>query len=76
MKKNVGSVERIIRIIAGAAILSLAFVGLSLPGHISASCRWQRASWAGARLCAAGHFHLRQGWQLRYHHRGVVVLRE
>jgi hypothetical protein len=28
MKKNVGSIERIIRIIAGIAILSLAFVGV------------------------------------------------
>ena len=27
MKKNVGNVERVIRIIAGAALLSLAFVG-------------------------------------------------
>ena len=27
MKKNVGSVERVIRIIAGIAILSLAFIG-------------------------------------------------
>jgi hypothetical protein len=27
MKKNIGSVERIIRIIAGIAIISLAFVG-------------------------------------------------
>lgn len=27
MKKNIGSVERIIRIIAGAAILSMAFAG-------------------------------------------------
>jgi hypothetical protein len=27
MKRNVGSVERVIRIVAGAAILSLAFVG-------------------------------------------------
>jgi hypothetical protein len=27
MKKNIGSVERVIRIIAGIAIISLAFVG-------------------------------------------------
>ncbi len=27
MKKNIGSVERIIRIIAGIAVISLAFVG-------------------------------------------------
>lgn len=31
MKQNVGSVERIIRIIAGAVILSLAFVGPKTP---------------------------------------------
>jgi hypothetical protein len=31
MKKNVGSVERVIRIIAGIAILSLAFVGPRSP---------------------------------------------
>jgi hypothetical protein len=31
MKKNVGSIERIIRIIAGIAILSLAFVGPRSP---------------------------------------------
>lgn len=31
MKKNVGSIERIIRIIAGIAILSLAFVGPKSP---------------------------------------------
>ena len=31
MKKNVGSVERVIRIIAGIAILSLAFVGPQSP---------------------------------------------
>jgi hypothetical protein len=31
MKKNVGGVERIIRIIAGSAILSLAFVGPHSP---------------------------------------------
>jgi hypothetical protein len=31
MKKNVGSVERVIRIIAGIAILSLAFVGPASP---------------------------------------------
>lgn len=31
MKKNVGSIERIIRILAGAAILSLAFVGPKSP---------------------------------------------
>ena len=31
MKQNVGSVDRIIRIIAGAAILSLAFVGPQTP---------------------------------------------
>jgi len=31
MKKNVGSVERVIRVIAGIAILSLAFVGPRSP---------------------------------------------
>jgi hypothetical protein len=31
MKKNVGSMERIIRIVAGIAILSLAFVGPRSP---------------------------------------------
>lgn len=31
MKRNIGSTERIIRIIAGAAILSLAFVGPQSP---------------------------------------------
>ena len=31
MKKNVGSVERVIRVIAGIAIISLAFVGPSSP---------------------------------------------
>lgn len=31
MKKNVGSLERVIRIIAGIAILSLAFVGPQSP---------------------------------------------
>jgi hypothetical protein len=31
MKKNIGSVERVIRIIAGIAILSLAFVGPQSP---------------------------------------------
>jgi hypothetical protein len=31
MKKNVGSVERVIRIIAGIVILSLAFVGPKSP---------------------------------------------
>jgi DUF2892 family protein len=31
MKKNVGGVERIIRIIAGAGIISLAFVGPHSP---------------------------------------------
>jgi hypothetical protein len=31
MKKNVGSVERVIRVIAGIAILSLAFVGPQYP---------------------------------------------
>jgi hypothetical protein len=31
MKKNVGSVERAIRVIAGIAILSLAFVGPQSP---------------------------------------------
>lgn len=31
MKKNVGSIERVIRIIAGTAILSLAFVGPQSP---------------------------------------------
>jgi len=31
MKKNVGSVERVIRIIAGIAILSLAFIGPKSP---------------------------------------------
>jgi hypothetical protein len=31
MKKNVGSIERAIRIIAGIAILSLAFVGPQSP---------------------------------------------
>jgi hypothetical protein len=31
MKKNVGSIERIIRIIAGIAILSLAFAGPRSP---------------------------------------------
>ncbi|MHB8844017.1 MAG: YgaP family membrane protein [Nitrospirota bacterium] len=31
MKKNVGNVERVIRIFAGAAILSLAFVGPQSP---------------------------------------------
>jgi hypothetical protein len=31
MKKNVGSVERAIRVIAGMAILSLAFVGPQSP---------------------------------------------
>jgi hypothetical protein len=31
MKKNVGSVERFIRVIAGIAILSLAFVGSQSP---------------------------------------------
>jgi hypothetical protein len=31
MKKNVGSIERVIRIIAGIAILSLAFVGPRSP---------------------------------------------
>ena len=31
MKKNTGNVERVIRIIAGSAILSLAFVGPQSP---------------------------------------------
>ena len=31
MKKNIGSIERVIRIIAGIAILSLAFVGPQSP---------------------------------------------
>jgi len=31
MKKNVGTADRLIRIIAGAAILSLAFVGPESP---------------------------------------------
>ncbi len=31
MKKNIGNVERIIRIIAGVAILSLAFAGPQSP---------------------------------------------
>ena len=31
MKKNIGSVERVIRVIAGIAILSLAFVGPRSP---------------------------------------------
>jgi hypothetical protein len=31
MKKNIGGVERIIRVIAGIAILSLAFVGPKTP---------------------------------------------
>lgn len=31
MKKNIGTVERIIRVVAGAAILSLAFVGPRSP---------------------------------------------
>ncbi len=31
MKKNIGSVERIVRIIAGIGILSLAFIGPKSP---------------------------------------------
>jgi len=31
MKKNIGSVERAIRVVAGIAILSLAFVGPTSP---------------------------------------------
>lgn len=31
MKKNIGSAERVVRILAGAAILSLAFVGPQSP---------------------------------------------
>ena len=31
MKKNVGSVERVIRVVAGLAILSLAFLGPKSP---------------------------------------------
>ncbi len=31
MKKNVGSVERIIRIVAGLAVISLAFMGPKSP---------------------------------------------
>lgn len=31
MKKNIGSTERVVRIIAGIAILSLAFVGPKTP---------------------------------------------
>jgi hypothetical protein len=31
MKKNIGGVERVIRIIAGACILALAFVGPATP---------------------------------------------
>jgi hypothetical protein len=31
MKKNVGSIERVIRVIAGIAILSFAFVGPQSP---------------------------------------------
>lgn len=31
MKRNIGSTERVIRIIAGAAIISLAFVGPQSP---------------------------------------------
>lgn len=31
MKKNIGTVERIVRIVAGLAILSLAFVGPKSP---------------------------------------------
>lgn len=31
MKRNIGNIERVIRIIVGAAILSLAFVGPQSP---------------------------------------------
>lgn len=31
MKKNIGNVERIVRVIGGAAIMSLAFVGPQTP---------------------------------------------
>lgn len=31
MKQNIGSIERVIRIVAGAAILSLAFAGPATP---------------------------------------------
>jgi len=31
MKKNVGSIERVIRVIAGIAVLSFAFVGPQSP---------------------------------------------
>ncbi len=31
MKKNIGSIERIIRVVVGAAIVSLAFVGPQTP---------------------------------------------
>ncbi|BCB95175.1 membrane protein [Dissulfurispira thermophila] len=31
MKKNIGNVERVVRIIGGAAIMSLAFVGPQTP---------------------------------------------
>ncbi len=31
MKKNVGSIERVVRVIAGIAILSFAFVGPQSP---------------------------------------------
>jgi hypothetical protein len=31
MKKNIGSIERVVRIIAGLAILSLAFIGPQSP---------------------------------------------
>jgi len=31
MKKNIGSIERVVRIVAGAVVLSLAFVGPRTP---------------------------------------------
>ena len=45
MKKNVGGAEQVIRIIAGIAILSLAFVGPQSNWAISGSCRSRQRHW-------------------------------
>jgi len=66
MKKNVGSIERIIRIIAGFVIISLVFVGPQSPWRTSASSRWQRVSWLVSALCAPGRIDRQQEQLARF----------
>jgi len=49
---NEGTIDRAVRIIAGLAILSLAFVGPQSPLGYIASCRWPPACSDSARLQA------------------------